>query len=141
METKKMKKTIQKLSTILIILALGIITAAAPKDERLTLRNGKGKSEVTLNPSRTYRFLINAREFSTLSVALATKGGKIEVQIKSPSGKIVASGTGKRFTIRKGKKVEKGDYQIILKNIGNSLASVGMKLGDIKGESTKTGGK
>ncbi len=127
-----MKKTIQKLAAILMITTFVIITNAAMKDKRLTLRNGKAKSNVTLNPSRTYKFVINAKEFSKLSIALKTKGGKIRVEIKSPSGKTLSNGTGRRFTI---KKAEKGDYQIILKNIGNDLAKVGLKLGDIKGES------
>jgi hypothetical protein len=134
----KMKIT-QKLVAILMISTLvsilAIVASAGLKDERITLRNGKAKETVTLNPSRTYRFLINAKQFTKLSVELQTKGGKIQIEIKSPSGKILSSGTGKNFTIGKAEKGEKGDYQIILKNIGDSLSSVSMKLGDIKGES------
>ena len=65
------------------------------------------------------------KEFTKLSINLQTKKGKIEVVVKSPSGKILSSGTGKSFTIDKRAKVEKGDYQIILKNRDKSEIAAG----------------
>ena len=125
-------KILQKLSVAMLISVITISTYGALKDKRIRLKNGKAKSNVTLNPSRTYRFVISGKEFSKLSIALQTKGGKIQVVIKSPSGKTLSNSTGRRFNI---KKAEKGDYQIILKNIGNKLSKVYVKLGDIKGDS------
>ncbi len=126
-----MKKTMQKLFVILIITAMATVASAAFKDERITLKNGEGRASTTLNPSRTYRFVITGKDFKNLTLDLKTKGGKIQVEIKSPTGKTLSSGTGNRFRIQK---VEEGDYQIILKNVGDSLASVGLKLGEIKGD-------
>ena len=120
-----MRKVTKKFAAILMISILAVITTAAVKDKRVRLKNGKSKESVTLNPSRTYRFLINAKEFTKLSINLQTKKGKIEVVVKSPSGKILSSGTGKSFTIDKRAKVEKGDYQIILKNRDKSEIAAG----------------
>jgi hypothetical protein len=128
---QKMKAKIQKLLAVIMVLTLATAAAAALKEKRIRLKNGKGSETTTLNPSRTYRFVIAGAEFQQLSIDLRSKGGKIQVEIKSPTGETISSGTGKRFSI---KKIEQGDYQIILKNIGNSSATVGMKLGDIKGE-------
>ena len=129
-----MKKITQQLVVILMISILAIIANAAVKDKRITLRNGKSKESVTLNPSRTYRFLISSKDFTKLKISMQTKGGRIHVVVKSPSGKILSSGMGKSFTITKGAKVEKGDYQIILKNRDKSEIAAGfMQLGDIKG--------
>lgn len=129
-----MNKVGRNLLLILMIMTLALIANAMTNDKRIRLKNGKAKENVTLNPSRTYRLLINATQFKKLSIQLQTKG-KIKVVIKTPSGKTLSTGTGKNFTIRKAKKIEKGDYQIILKNVGDSLAAVGIKVGDIKGES------
>ncbi len=129
-----MKEIAQKLLAILMMTTLILVSNTVANDKRLRLKNGKSKESVSLNPSRTYRLLISSKQFNKLLVELQTKG-KIKVTIKSPSGKTLSSGTGKSFTIRKAKKIEKGDYQIILKNVGDSLAAVGIKVGDIKGES------
>jgi hypothetical protein len=128
-----MKKIAQKLTTILMISILAVIANAAIKDKRITLRNGKAKENVTLNPSRTYKFVINGKEFKKLSMALQIKGGDIQVEIKSPSGKTLSSGVGKSFSI---KSVEEGDYTITLRNRDKSEAAAGyIKIGDIEGES------
>lgn len=127
-----MKKAIQKLTTIIIILTLGINANASIRDKRITLKNGKSKESVSLNPSRTYRLVISGKKFTKLSIELQTKGGKLQVEIKSPSGKILSSGTGKRFTF---KSAEEGDYIITIRNRDKSEAAAGyIKIGDIKGE-------
>lgn len=130
-----MKKIAQNLTALLMVSILAVIANALVNDGRIVLKNGKAKEEVTLNPSRTYKFLINSKQFKKLSVELETKGN-IKVVIKAPGGKTLSSGTSKRFTIQNEKKTQSGDFQVILKNIGKSPASIGLKFGDIEGEST-----
>jgi len=120
-----MNKLTRQFTIILMISVLAITASAAIKDKRIRLKSGKSKESVTLNPSRTYRFLISGKEFKNLSITLRTKGGKIEVVVKSPSGKTISRGLGKSFTIRKGAKLEKGDYQIILRNRDKSEVAAG----------------
>ena len=120
---------------ILMMAILAIAVNAAFNDKRITLKNGKAKDTVSLNPSRTYRLLISNKEFTKLQLQIQTKG-KIKVTIKTPKGKILTSGMTKSFTIKQPKKIEQGDYQIILENVGDKLAAVGIKVGDVKGEST-----
>ena len=93
-------KTLQKSAILLLITLVTITSYAAIKDKRIRLKNGKGRASTTLNPSRTYKFVINGKQFKKLSINLRTKGGKIHVEIKSPKGKILASGYGRRFTIK-----------------------------------------
>lgn len=114
-----------------MIVALSIVANAAVKNERIVLKNGKSKSNVTLNPSRTYRFVINSKEFKKLAMALQYKSGKINIQIKSPSGKIISSSTKKQISF---KKLEKGDYQIVLKNIGSKSAIIIVKSWSTSGD-------
>ena len=114
---------------------LAVVANALVNDGRIVLKNGKAKEEVTLNPSRTYKFLINSKQFKKLSVKLQTSGN-IKFVIKSPAGKTLSSGTSKRFTIQNDKNSESGDFQIILKNVGESSASVGLSAEGIEGECT-----
>ncbi len=128
----KFKKPIAILISMVIFAV--IVTATVTdktKGKRIRLKNGKGTETTTLNPSRTYKFVINGKQFKKLSIYLKTKGGKIQVEIKSPKGKTLASGYGTRFTI---KNIGSGDYQIRLRNRSKqNVVSAYIKFGDIKG--------
>lgn len=127
-----MKKVIQKLSIIIMVMSLSTIANAAIKDERIILKKGKSKSEITLNPSRTYRFVINGKQFKKgLKIALQTSSKNIHVKIQSPRSKTLTSGIRKSFSI---KNVGSGDYQIILKNTGSKSVSLTLKSWSISGD-------
>jgi len=130
----KFKKPVAILISM-VVFAI-IVTATVTdktKGKRIRLKNGKGTEKVTLNPSRTYKFVINGKQFTKLSLYLKTKGGgKIQVEIKSPNGKILASGYGRRFTI---KNVGSGDYQIRLRNRSKQNVAAGyIKFDGVDGE-------
>ena len=127
-----MKKITQKFTVVLMMATLAIVANAMPNDERVTLRNGKGKSNVSLNPSRTYTVIINGKQFRKLKIAIETSSNKIHIQIKSPNSRTLTSGIRKNFEINN---VGAGDYKIIITNKGKRDASAILKFDGIDGES------
>ncbi len=127
-----MKNTIEKLTMILLIATLAIVANAAIKDERIRLKNGKSKSEITLNPSRTYKFVISGKQFKTLKIALQSSGGKFKIEIRSPRSKTLANSTGKNFTV---KNIGAGDYQVLVTNLGKNKRTAIIKFEGVDGES------
>ncbi|NNE98576.1 MAG: hypothetical protein HKN25_06115 [Pyrinomonadaceae bacterium] len=127
-----MKNIIRKISILLIVATFVAGISAAISNERIILRNGKSKSEITLNPSRTYRFVISGKQFKSLQIVLQTSSKNIHVRVQSPESKTLANGVGKQFRIEN---VGAGDYQIILTNKGKNKATVLAKYDGIDGES------